>query len=110
PSAPPATLADLHVTFDAGTTLVARQHNTIELLVSNRGDAAATDVAVSLTVPDTLRFVPESSTSSGVFGPRLAVTAADGWTCSDPGSRTGTHVVRCLVDEIAPHTDVTLEL
>lgn len=109
PTTPPATPAALQVSFKDGTRLVARQDNTVALVVANTGGTAATDVAVSLTVPDTLRFIPESTTS-GVFGPRVARTAADGWTCTAAGAGGDTQVVRCVVDEIAPGAEVTLAL
>lgn len=109
PTPPPAAPAALELSFGAGTEIVARQNNTVAVSLRNTGGTVATDVAVSLTVPGTLRFIADSA-SGGVFGPRLLRTSAEGWSCAASGADTDTQVVHCVVDEIAPAADVTLTL
>ena len=99
----------LQVIFDPGLSIVARQDNTVAFTLTNSGGTAATDVAVSLTVPGTLRFVPEAA-SGGIFGPRVLRTAEEGWTCTAEGPRADTQTIRCVVDEVPPSSEVTVNL
>ena len=110
PSIPPAAPTALQLSFDPGTEIVARQDNAVAFTLRNTGGTAASDVTVSLTVPETLRFVAGSATSGGVFGPRLLRTTDEAWTCAAPGTQTSTQVVRCFVGEMAPSADVIVTL
>lgn len=109
PTPPAPGPAVLQVIFNPGISLVARQDNAVAFSLSNTGGTTATNVVVSLTVPGTLRFVPEA-TSGGIFGPRILRTAEEGWTCTAVGPRADTQTVRCVVDEIAPATEIAVNL
>lgn len=99
-----------------GTDLVARQNNTLALSLSNTGLDLVADVAVELTIPSGLTFVPGDPATAGAFGPRVLVLASGEWTCLEtPASGAGSAgatVVRCEMPEISggASTDLSLDV
>ena len=114
----PVIPAPAQVTLDlklaAGTSLVARQNNTLTLSLSNEGLDLVADVAVELTIPSGLTFVPGEPVTSGTFGPRVLLVDGGAWLCIEAGDggaqRRGATVVRCEVAELSSGTSTDLTL